>query len=276
MDAVNNRAVVALSLAGAGGYQVLNLGTSTFEPAFLSKAPTALFPSISEEILIDPIRNLVLSASENNNYEIVNVATSTSPTFFENAISGLGGTQLDSAGEDCSTGIALAPAEFAEPSVVYIADLTQGTFTAGNPGTWTAPSQNQTLTESDLDAGSSGIAIAQGTHTGILTGEFFLGGEITAIKLPSTSGSGTPAIQDWVTCAISGFSVGFDPHTLTAYQTPNGGDAIAVLSNAGATTLAKVDLTQMLNPTIVPRTVGGHACASTTLPAGVVSFIPVP
>jgi hypothetical protein len=112
-----------------------------------------------------------------------------------------------------------------------------------------------------------------------VSGEF--GGDaITAIKLPTTSGSGTPAITDWVTCSIGGgFSDGLDPHTLTAYQSPNSGDAIALLVNGGATTVVRVDLTNMLNPAIVPRTSGpglGHACATSPLPATVTTFITVP
>jgi hypothetical protein len=79
-----------------------------------------------------------------------------------------------------------------------------------------------------------------------------------------------------VTCSISGFSNGFDPHTVTAYQSPSSNDAIAVLANGGATSLAVVDLTKMLNTTIVPRTAGGHGCASGTLPATVVSSVSVP
>jgi hypothetical protein len=270
MDAIHNRAVLGLSVAGAPGFQFLDLGSSTFEPAFASPSG-----AISEDPLIDPTRNLLLSPSEGNNYEIVNVATSTSPKFFENGPIASGG-DLDSAGEDCTTGIALAPAEFSGPSKVFIADLTQATFTPGTPsGTWTAPSQVQTLSESTLSAGASGIAVAQGTHTGVVTGEFG-GSSLTAIKLPTTSGSGTPAISDWVTCSISGFSMGNDPHTVTAYQSPNGGDAIGLLANGGATELARVDLTKMLDPTTVPRTVGGHGCASGTLPAAAVSPISVP
>jgi hypothetical protein len=159
---------------------------------------------------------------------------------------------------------------------VYIADLTQATFTPGSPGTWSAPSQVQTLSESFLSGGASGIAVAPGTYTGIVTGA--LGGDtITAMALPTTSGSGTPAISDWVTCSIpGGFSTGRDPHTVTAYQSPNGGHAIGLVVNEGATTLAVVDLTMMLNPAIVPRTAGGHACAAGTLPATVVSTIAVP
>jgi hypothetical protein len=270
LDAVRNRALIGLSIGGVPGFQILNLGSSpSFEPAFKSPAG-----AISEDPLLDPIRNLLLSASERNNYEIVNLTTSTSPAFFENPIAGTGGA-LDSSGEDCSTGIALAPAEFSSPSNVYIADLTQATFTAGSPGTWTAPSQVQSLSESFLSAGASGIAVAQGTHTGALTGEFG-GNTLTAIALPTTSGSGTPAINDWVSCSISGFSNGFDPHTVTAYKSPNSGDAIAVLANGGASSLAVVDVTKMLNSTTVARTTGGHGCAAGTLPSSVVTMVSVP
>jgi len=285
MDAIHNKAVIALSLAGVGGYQFLDLGTMTLATPFASKAPASSFGSnISEDILIDPIRNRILSAGENNNYELVNVATTTSPAFFENAIS-VSPTPafgLDSSGEDCSTGIALATVEdsFSSATRVYIADLIQATFTSGAPaGTWTAPSQVQTLTESSLTFGASGIAVAPNTNTGVVTGEFG-GNNITAIALPATSGSGTPAITDWVTCSIGGsFVTGRDPHTVTAYQSPNSGHAIALLANTGATMLAVVDLTNMLNAAIVPRTVGtglGHACASSPLPGSVVSFINLP
>jgi hypothetical protein len=286
MDAVHNKAVIGLSVAGAPGFQFLNLATSTFEPAFASPSG-----NISEDPLLDPTRNtlglntttgnpdgaLLLSASESNNYEIVDVTTSTSPAFYERSIGNPGFP--DSSGEDCATGIALAPGEFTSPSVVFIADLTQATYTAGSPGSWSVPAtaqQNQALSESFLaTAGSSGIAVAQGTHTGVVTGEFG-GNTLTAIALPSTSGSGTPAITDWVTCAISGFSNGLDPHTVTAYSSPATGDAVALLANAGATTVAVVDLTMMLNPTIVPRTVGGHGCSAGTLPSTVASSVSVP
>jgi hypothetical protein len=124
-------------------------------------------------------------------------------------------------------------------------------------------------------SGVAGVAVAQGNHTGVVTGEFG-GNAVTAIALPAASGSGVPAVGDWVTCSISGFVNGGDPHTVTAYQSPNSSDAIAVLANKGATTLAVVDLTKILDPTIVARTVGGHGCASGTLPSTVVSFVSVP
>jgi hypothetical protein len=282
MDAVHNKAAIGLSIAGAPGFQFLDLGaTPAFETAFAS--PTL---AISEDPLIDPIRNFLLSATEIDNYEIVNVETTTAPTFFENA-QPIG--QPDSTAEDCATGIALAAAEGSSPSLVFIADLTQATFTPDTPaGTWTAPSQNQTLTESVLSAGATGLAVAQGTHIGIVAGEFGfsessppLSDNVTAIKLPATSGSGTPAITDWVTCEIGGgFTIGNDPHTVTAYQSPKRPKhAIALVANFNGTTtttVAKVDLTMMLNTRTVPRTAGGHGCSAGVLPATVVTLIPVP
>ena len=219
-----------------------------------------------------------MSASEDNHYELVNVSTSTSPQFFEHPVTGVsGGSVLDSTAEDCSTGIIFAPAEFGNPSQVEISDITgsHAVFTPGTPGSWSAPEQVQTLAGSSLSAGPSGSAVAQGTHTGVVAGEF--GGDgLTALALPTTSGTGaTPAISNWVSCETgNGLFMGDDPHSLAAYQSPNGGDAIALLVNEGATEMVRVDLTDMLNPTIVPA--AGNVCASGTLPSSAETFIPLP
>ena len=272
MDAVHNKAAIALSLGGSGGFQFLDLsGSPSLEPAFASQSPTSFIANISEDILVDPVRNLLLSPSENGTYELIDISNSSSPKFFENQVGGV----LDSAGEECSTGIAVAPSEFSGPSAVFVADLSQANFTPGTPGNWSAPSQFQVLSESFLSAGASGIAIAQDTHTGVVTGEFG-GNTLTAIRLPATSGTGIPGILDWVSCGISGFTNGFDPHTVTAYQSPNTGNAIAALANAGASMVAVVDLSKMLDPILVPRGSLGHACLTGTLPPSVVTFVPVP
>lgn len=85
-----------------------------------------------------------------------------------------------------------------------------------------------------------------------------------------------PAISDWVTCSIgNSFSNGFDPHTVTAYRSPSG-HAMALLANGGATMLAVVDLTNMLNPAFVSRSVLGNGCSAGLLPPSVVSFISLP
>jgi uncharacterized repeat protein (TIGR01451 family) len=281
MDSAHNRALIGLSIEGKPGFQFLNLETLTFEKAF-----AAASGAISEEPLIDPTRELILSPTEQNHYELVNVTKASEPAFYDKGpiTVGIPG-EMDSAAEDCSTGIALASIE--SQNSIYLTDLTQAKFTPGSPaGTWTAPEQVQKLEETTLEAGTTGIAVAQGTHTGTATGEFG-GNEITALALPETSGSGTPALKDYVTCSLgSNWFEGFDPHTVTAYQSPNGGDAIALFANGkenatppfeeGATEVAKVDLTKMLNPSIVKRTAGGHACEAGTLPAAVVSFISVP
>jgi len=195
-----------------------------------------------------------------------------------------------SAGEDCATGIALASVWGGDPSMVYIADLNRAKTTSA--GTWNAPSQIQTLSESHLSNGANGIAVAQGTHTGIVTGEFGFdsnGGNITAILLPKDKGGdSSPAISDWVTCSIpGGFQTGFDPHTVTAYESPANGHAMALVASwpgDPARRVAVIDLTKMLDDETVPRTKGkglGHACASPGLlsTAGrdaVVRFVSVP
>lgn len=273
MDSVHNRALIGLSNGGVPSFQFLNLGTNTFGSAFASPAG-----AISEDSLVDPSRNLLLSASEGGNFELVNVSNPTAPVFYENATTN---GENDATAEDCSTGIALAPAETSSPSRIFIADLTQATLTAGSPGTWSAPSQNQTLADSTLFAGPTGIAVAQGTHTGVVTGEWG-GNTLTALALPTTSGSGTPAILDWVSCSIGPtpdtfpWGQGADPHAVSAYQSPSDGHAIGLFSNKGSTWLARVDLTKLLNPGLVPRTPGLHVCSAGTLPPAVLSFIPVP
>src|SRR5262249_3126963 len=132
----------------------------------------------------------------------------------------------------------------------------------------------------NLSAGASGSAVAQGTHTGVIAGEFG-GDSLTALALPTTSGTGAvPAIGNWVFCRTgpdpsgSSFFMGLDPHTLAAYQSPNGGDAIELMVNGGASEMVKVDLPDMLNPTIVPAT--GNACNNGTLPSSAETFIPLP
>jgi len=273
MDSVHNKAVIALALGAAGaGFQYLNLATNTFEPAFPSRASGN--PKISEDALVDPLRNLLLNGTEANQYELINVATTTSPTFFERGVT-ISGGEIDSSGADCQTGIILGPSEFPVPSQVFIANLSSSStvLTPGSPGTWTGPAQVQTLSESNLTFGANSVAVAQGTHLGILSGEFG-GNEITAIRLPSAidTGATVPAIQDWVSCSISGFAMGLDPHTLTAFQSPNAPNhAIALLASSGGTHVVAVDLTNMLDPAIVPRSGGGHHCASAPLPASVVT-----
>jgi hypothetical protein len=274
IDLQSNQAILTEGTpTGGGGFQILDLASQTFETPFASPGG-----SVSEEILYDPNRQLLVSPSENGDYELINLSASPN-TFFENTVGG----QLDSAAEECSTGIALASDEFSDQ--LYIADLTQATFTSGSPsGTWTAPGGFETFPEfSNLTTGTTGISVAQGSHLGIVTGEFG-GNWIGAIRLPATSGSGTPAIQDYVACPLPAepngdiFAQGFDPHTVTAYVSPNSGDAIGLSADQGPFYVAVIDLTKLLNTAIVPRVSGTHRCSTSVdlLSAGVVSYVAVP
>lgn len=279
VDSTLNKALITIGLAtgGPGAYQFLDLaGTPTFE------TPIPAGTNTSEDVSIDPVRNLILSPNEDSIYQLVNIGASPA-TLFNNNTGSTTPATFDSAGEDCTTGIALSTDE--GTGNLFIADLTQATFTPGaapSPGTWTAPSQLQNFPEFEsFDAGTNGIAVAPGTHLGIVTGEF--GGNLEGvIQLPATSGSGTPAVVDWVSFTVpndpsgAAWSEGDDPHTVTAYVSPNSGKAFGVLGNLsfsattfGPTFLAIVDLQGLLN---APRT--GHV-VNTPLPAGLVTFVPI-
>lgn len=287
VDSSTNKALITVGLKTVGfsfiqaGFQFLDLGATppTFEP------PIPLQPSFtttSEGVSIDPIRKLVLSPNEAGNYYILNIsAGTTKATEFNNNLGRpLGEGMLDSAGEDCTTGIALSSVEFPSGSTgdIFIADLTQATFTPGLPGTWTAPSQFQNLFPDVAleNGGTDGIALAPGTHFGVITGEG-LGNVEGVFQLPSTSGTGTPAVVDSVEFALpkdpSGTTwvAGCDPHAVTAYVSPNSGEALAVLGNANFTFLAVVDIQGMLK---APRsTPPGALSPMVTNPNPFITFV---
>ena len=130
--------------------------------------------------------------------------------------------------------------------------------------------------------GISGIAVAPQSHLGAVAGEI-AGNALGAIQLPAKSGHGVPTIADWVECGIpddpngAAWRMGLDPHPLTVYESPNTGHTIAVLANSPAPTfLALVDLTQMIDPTVLPRSGGTNTCAEGLLPSSLVRFIRLP
>ncbi len=271
VDATTNQAFVALALAGGTpGFQAIDLATNTL------KTPIVSGGEISEDIAVDPNLHLLLSPAENGVYELVDLVTG---NVFDNAV--VGTPEFDSAAEDCTTGIALSTDEFT--SMLFIADLTQATFTPGTggaPGTWTAPSQLQDFPEfSALSAGTNGIAVAPNTHLGIVTGEFG-GDNIGAIQLPSTSGTGTPAVVDWVLLKLpplpggGTFATGVDPHTVTAYVSPSSSKPFAIVADNPLGFLAIIDLEGMLAAT---RTTGTHIVDPTVdlIATGVVRYIKI-
>jgi len=263
VDSTTNTAWITIGFAAPhfpdSGIQPLNLSVKTFGAPLMSTTVEAA----SEGIAIDPVRHLLLSPSDLNFYGIFQ--SQTPNTFFYLAFQE---ASFDSAGEDCTTGILVSPLE--SGGQLFISDLTQATFT---PSThlWTAPLQYQNF--SGTSFGTTGIAVAPNTHLGVITGE---DGDtnIGVIQLPSTSGSGIPSLVDYAglnlldnvnRSKVCFDPIGQDPHTVTAYVSPNTGRAYGVVvgngdehfpfpcSSAERNTVAVVDLQLALS---APRTPG--------------------
>src|SRR5579871_2921876 len=268
IESNSNTAVLGIGYSAAPSgtaLQFLNLANNTFSP------PVPGANLISEDVLWDPIRQLILSPDEDGIYDLYRVQSGSTPEYGNN----IGGT-LDSAGEDCLTGIALSTDEYT--SNIVLTDLTQATFTAGSPGTWSAPLQFQAIPEWDPydgpESGTDGVAVATGSHLGIITGEYPFppsqANVVMAVQLPASSGSGTPSLVDYAVAAMPNdpagypFSLGCDPHTVTAYVSPTTGKPTGVLTDYGPVTcyangapqyVALIDLQGMLN---APRLSGTH------------------
>jgi hypothetical protein len=276
IDALHNKAAISMGLSSSpqpsgSGIQYLDLATHKFA------SPVATTSRVSEDILIDPIRSLLLSPSEQGSYDLLQI-TSSGPVDYQNFITG--GGQMDSSAEDCSTGLALSSSE--DSSNVILADLNQAIFKPNSPNSWTAGKNNVaakvvTLSGASFSAGTCGISVAQGSsHLAIVTGEFG-GNSFAILKLPSKLGSGTPKLVDWAYVSSSVFpnepdgnvfSAGLDPHTVTTYVSPTTGKAIALMSaTPPPNCLALIHMTAVLHAS---RASDGHTV--TSLPSGAISF----
>jgi len=282
INALTNTAYLNIGIAGSpsgGGIQALNLNNGTFGPLF----PTTKL--VSENISVDAGRNLILSPGEDANYDLITLNASGALVAEYNNTTLGGGIDYDSAAEDCTTGIALTSIEFT--SNIGLADLNQLTLTPGTPaGTWVAPHSIFTFAGS-FAAGTTGISVAPGSsHLGIVTGEF--GGQSFAVfSLPSTPGTGgtVPTVVDYayVTSMPNtpdgvAFSSGFDPHTITAYTSPNDGKAYGLIADWARGTpsfVAVIDLDKIMT---APRNAGTHTvnlAAFNLLTSGAVRYVAV-
>jgi hypothetical protein len=258
--------------------QALSLDTNAFG------TPFATTHVVSENISVDPGRGLVLTPGEWNSYDLLQLNSAGAITAeFVNSSIPAGGGEFDSAAEDCTTGIALAADEFT--SNIVLTDLNQATFTPGSPGTWSAPSTLFNMPGTYFSAGTSGISVAPGgSHLGIVTGEF--GGQSFAVfQLPSAPATGgtAPTIVDYVfvptlpsTPDGYSFSAGYDPHTTTAYTSPNDGKPYGIIADwvTGVPTyLAVFDLQKLM---AAPRQAGTHTIDSAfdLLASGALRYVP--
>ena len=183
IDSNSNRAFITEgTVSGLDAYQTLDLATNTFS------APVTSPSGISEDIAYDPNRDLILSPNELGTYELITGATG---AIHDNAT---GTVELESAKEDCTTGIALSSVEFT--GEVFLADLSQATYVARAPRSWSPTSSRSSPKFAPLAAGTSGLAVAPGSHLAVLTGEFGSGladpaNGIAALQLP-LSAAGSP------------------------------------------------------------------------------------
>jgi hypothetical protein len=282
LNAANNTATINMGVTGGAsgsGVQILDLNTNTFHPAF------PMLRQVSENISVDPTRSLILSADEGGNFVLDQIQGDGSLKEFDSSFS-IGG-ESDSSAEDCSTGIGLSPQEFTNN--VTLVNLNGLTLTTSP---YTAPHAVATLSTpgyGGFAAGLSGSAVAQGSgHLAVVTGEFG-GNTFAVLKLPATAGSGTPALVDYAVAQIPSnaacggiFSAGFDPHTITAYTSPNTGDSFAVFAGYASGVpicLAVVDMTTVINPALSPRgggVFGANEISPANLPASAVTFFSLP
>ena len=257
--------------AGAGGKLEPFTPPSTFGPAI------GLFgTNTSEDISIDPVRKRILSAAENGQFQIIDTSTP-SGAVYNAPVPFVTGGDLDATAEDCSTGVAVASIEFTQK--LLLANLSAPTLTPGTPGTWTAPTFIQDFAPdfANLIFGTNGLAVAPGSHLAVVAGEFG-GAGFGVVRLPSAIGpTDTPIAPDWVSANVPNdpealpWSMGTDPHTVTAYTSPNDGKAYALMTNVNRTYLVKIDMALLLS---APRIAGTHTANPLTIPAGTFTFIP--
>jgi hypothetical protein len=271
IDPLHDRAYLSIGYGTGAAFQPLELATNTLG------TPIPADPlGTSESLLVDTERGYVLSPNEQSDYQLLNTTTG---QVFDFSFSGHSLT-FDSPAEDCLTGIALATDE--SQGRILLVDLTQATFSfsfsadAAAVPIWSAPSYIQQVPEfTSFNAGTDGIAVAPSSHVGVVTGEFG-GNTFGAFVLPSTSGTGTPALVDWVQANVPStpdnvaWSMGTDPHTVTAYTSPVNGKQYAIFeddASGGATKtrtyLAVIDLTALLTlPRPVSTTSLSHTLAT--------------
>src|SRR6185436_10119268 len=141
IDPVHNQAYVSIGMTGnQAAIQPLDLalgfGTAA-EASIALGTPVQIGDfATSEAIAVDAQRSLVLSANEENNYQLFSPATG---IVYNNQISDPVGGEFDASAMDCSTGIAMATSEFSYPPQLFLIDLTQATFN-NTLKTWSVPS----------------------------------------------------------------------------------------------------------------------------------------
>lgn len=250
------------------GFQFLDLTHNTFS------SPIMASNHISVQASWDPILNLILSPNDfNGAYDLFKTSAVLPPITSGQSISvpEYANTPLlgvppyafpyyfELAAEDCTTGIALGLGETSSGfyGYLYLADLTQANFTSGSPGSWTAPAQFVFLPEfqgTENQVEDNEIVVAPGSQLALVTGDFFINNfGVVQLPSPATFDGGTPNIVDYVAAILPRtpdyctWSSGVDPHTATAYVSPNSHKAFGLMANSAPPDyLAVVDMAALL------------------------------
>jgi hypothetical protein len=305
-------------LATGDGFKTLDLNTNE-----LSAAIPANNEPVPPVFGYDPTMHRILSA----NYHVTNLSTfaSSSPkfqifdltaspvqvydlpnsvSFFEPAGHTCTGTSGNTSTRDTlpettaiDTSTQIAYVTFHTPSACFgnapediaLFDLKQATFTAGSPtGTWnTAGKQIETLSEVNFGGGIQGLSIVSNTHLALM-GDQGTSSVFGVLRLPSSSGSGVPAVQDWVVGRIprdpsgAAWTQWRQPDGVASYQSPNTGHSMGVMmnngvngsgQNIGPTYLAIIDL----DAALAASRSSAHTLSSSVnvLSSGIVRFVQV-
>ena len=290
-------------MLGSKGTGIISTGNgfTTLDLSAANPAPSAFFgapyqsgtPSGNEPVGVnfgyDPVNHRILNA----NYQVTNLSTfassppdfqifditnpaspvgydlSNAATFFASSAtcgSGTPSTQLpETSAIDTSTQIAYVT--FHTPSACFgsppndiaLFDLTQASFNAGTHLWSTTGEAIQALTGIGLN-GIDPISIQSSNHLAIVSGGSTAFG---ALALPATSGTGNPAIVDWVGANMPNDPNGAawvgwpTPDGLATYVSPTSSKPMGVMMNVGAgsgpTFLAIVDLQALLNTATTKR-----------------------
>ena len=265
---------------------------------------------LSANYTVDPTAGF---ASTPAHFQIVNISDPANPVIYEllndktvlnnngRTCTGNGGTTNsdmfpDTTALDTSTDIAYVsfhtPSDCfsAPPNDIAMFDLSQATFTAGTPNTWTTPSMAiQPITGIAIN-GIDPISVEAVHHLALVgAGDNNFG----VLQLPSSSGTGTtPSISDWVNAEMPNDPNGAlwtgltDPAGLATYVSPNTGKVMGVLMNnpkaagvfTGPTFVAIVDMDDLLNPTVTTRDPSNsHKVDSSVnlLTSNIVRFVPL-
>jgi len=144
------------------------------------------------------------------------------------------------------------------PNDIALFDMNQSAFNeVGKTNTWDCAAKNiQTLTGISNLNGIDPISIESANHLALVGGG---SPPFGVLQLPSTSGSGIPAISDWVVASMPNDPDGAtwngwpNPNGLATYVSPNTSKPMGVMMNsgtgAGPTFLAIVDLNALLAAT---------------------------